>query len=1177
MLAPLPPNEEARLSELSCCGVLDTPPEPTFDRITRIAAQIFHVPVALIVLVDRDRQWFKSHFGIDFTETERGHSFCAYTILDPDTMIIPDAHRDPRFAECPLVVGPPFVRAYAGAPLTTAAGHQLGTLCVLDTEPRQFDPEDIRMLEELAALVVDEFELRIQSAFGQRELESRKHADRSMRAARDELKLLVQERTTALADAETRYRSLFENAVNGIYQALPDESGFLDVNPALADLLGYPTPQAVIDAVKDTGTLYVKPGRRSEFRAKLDADGVVTSMESEIFRSDGSRLWVLENARAIRDAQGVPMRYEGSVMDITARIAAREALSRAHEELEDRVHERTAAFALFNGTLLQQIADRERAEENTRRSESKFRALIENAQDLTGIITPEGVLLYASPSIEHILGYLPDDLTGRDLFEHVIHADDRETLRAQFARIVESSARYVRSEARFRHRNGSWRLLESIASCAPQDFPIVSLILNARDITERRRGEQERETQVRQQTAMAELGRFALNGPDLPVIFDKAARLIAHALEVSFSVVTELAPGGERLLIRAGSGWGQSVVGKTLVNWRPLMPDGTWHSQEPLVIRDMRGLPQYLTLSEAVRREGPVSALSVVVHSGGKPFGTLSAISSVPREFSPQDITFLQTAADLLSTLIDGKRQEAVSREAEARYQNIVANIPGVVFRFGMRPEGTAFLPFISEGCQQVYGHDAAALRANPLLLIEAVHPDDRAAHDATVALSAETLRPIEWEGSIRVPSGEIRWIAARSRPERQPNGDVVWDGIVLDVSELKRAEETMRAAKEEAEKANRAKSELLSRMSHELRTPLNAILGFGQLLNLEPLAPAQASGVEQILKSGRHLLDLINEVLDISRLDSGRMELTLERVDVASALAQAAQATRPLAAQHHVEFFVAPCLAEPLAVTADRERLNQVLLNLFSNAVKYNREGGEVRYACELRPDGQTVRLSVMDTGPGLATEQVARLFTPFQRLGAPERGIPGTGIGLTIARSLVEAMGGSIGVMSAPGEGSTFFVDLPLSLEDVSLAPPAPGTFSQALPKARTILHIDDQAANQALVERVLEARADMRLLAARDARTGLALARDEAPDLILLDLHLPDLNGEEVVRRLHHEPRTRNIPIIMLSADVMPGQLARLRQFGVRESIVKPFKIQTLLQAVDTLLSPPPHAAA
>ena len=533
--------------------------------------------------------------------------------------------------------------------------------------------------------------------------------------------------------------------------------------------------------------------------------------------------------------------------------------------------------------------------------------------------------------------------------------------------------------------------------------------------------------------------------------------------------------------------------------------------------------------------------------------------------------------------MIESRRHQTASREVEARYQRIASYTPGMVYqsiRHARRTHELALRP--ARAAAQVCGLEPAQLRDEPNLLNEAIHPEDRPGAIATLTASTNALAPHHWEGRLRLPNGDIHWVIVRSRPERLLNGDLIRDGVVLDVTELKRAQEAMRAAKEEAEKANRAKSEFLSRMSHELRTPLNAILGFGQLLDLEDLPPSQSSSVEQILKGGRHLLDLINEVLDIARIEAGSMEFRLEPVNVHDALAAAADFVKPLAKQHNVRIVQAADAKRPFLARADRGRLDQVLFNLLSNGVKYNAEGGRLRLVCR-RPDARTVRILVADTGPGLSPDAIAQLFAPFQRLNAAERGIAGTGIGLTISRSLAEAMGGQINVVSRPGRGSIFFVDLPAAADEPgssdsaaeNSAAAAPAVYAGsaggfvAAPAIRTILHIDDQAANLSLVARLLEQRPNLRLLAAADARSGLALAREHCPDLILLDLHLPDLSGGEAVRRLHTEPRTRAIPVIVLSADATPAQIKRLRGLGVRDYLVKPFKVQALLGAIDAAL--------
>jgi signal transduction histidine kinase/CheY-like chemotaxis protein len=369
------------------------------------------------------------------------------------------------------------------------------------------------------------------------------------------------------------------------------------------------------------------------------------------------------------------------------------------------------------------------------------------------------------------------------------------------------------------------------------------------------------------------------------------------------------------------------------------------------------------------------------------------------------------------------------------------------------------------------------------------------------------------------------------------------------------------------ATRANQAKSEFLSRMSHELRTPLNSILGFGQILEMDELRARQRECVQQILTAGRHLLALINEVLDISRIEAGRLRLSLEPVGVAETVQGAIDLARPLATPRGVELRVE--LPDPgRHVLADRQRLHQVLLNLLANAVKYNRESGRVGVACvETAPSRLQIR--VTDTGRGIRPEDMPRLFTPFERLGAESDGVEGTGLGLAMAKHLVEAMNGTIAAESEVGVGSTFTVDLPLAAAPVAELPRPEPPAAAVAGGAGVVLYIEDNLANFRLVEHVLQLRPGTRLLSSMQGQLGFELARDHRPDLVLLDLHLPDLPGEEVLQRLQEEPRTRSIPVIVLSADATPGQIDRLLAAGARVYLTKPIDVRQLLAALDTHL--------
>jgi signal transduction histidine kinase/CheY-like chemotaxis protein len=371
----------------------------------------------------------------------------------------------------------------------------------------------------------------------------------------------------------------------------------------------------------------------------------------------------------------------------------------------------------------------------------------------------------------------------------------------------------------------------------------------------------------------------------------------------------------------------------------------------------------------------------------------------------------------------------------------------------------------------------------------------------------------------------------------------------------------------EAAESASQAKNEFLSRMSHELRTPLNSVLGFGQLLQLDPkLDDGEREHVNHIVRGGQHLLELINEVLDISRIESGTLSLSPESVGVGDAVREVVALVSPLAAEREIELTVEPtCVGY---VMADHQRLKQVLLNLLSNAIKYNRHAGRVMIRCKRASAG--VALEVADTGPGIPADRLPGLFEPFDRLGAEHRGIEGTGLGLALSRSLVEVMGGTLTAESRPGEGAAFTVTLPVAPAPAELAPvPVPVDPDTALNAAR-VLYVEDNTANFRLVEELLTSRRPVEILPAIQGRLGVELARRHRPDLILLDLHLPDMPGTVVLAQLKADPATERIPVLIVTADATPGRERRLLDAGAFALVTKPFDVPAFLRTVEAALA-------
>jgi signal transduction histidine kinase/ActR/RegA family two-component response regulator len=391
---------------------------------------------------------------------------------------------------------------------------------------------------------------------------------------------------------------------------------------------------------------------------------------------------------------------------------------------------------------------------------------------------------------------------------------------------------------------------------------------------------------------------------------------------------------------------------------------------------------------------------------------------------------------------------------------------------------------------------------------------------------------------------------------------------------QLEQANSELAMAMEEAKSANQAKSAFLSSMSHELRTPLNAILGFAQILTSEklPSTPQQKREfANHILKSGRHLLTLINEILDLAKIESGTVALSLEPVALGEILKECESMVAPLAGNRGIRLlFPDGCAAN---VTADRTRLKQILLNLLSNAIKYNRDGGAVVVDCSQSGPNQ-VRVSVQDTGMGLRPEQVKQLFQPFNRLGQETGGEEGTGIGLVVTKRLVELMGGAIGVTSSQGVGSMFWIALqstepvPSRVDPNAERPAEHHRHQEGEPI--TVLYVEDNPANLKLVEEIISFRPDLKLISAPDGHLGVELARAHRPDIILMDINLPGLNGIEAVKLLASDPRTANIPVIALTANAMPRDVEKGLAAGFFRYLIKPINVDEFTEAINNTIA-------
>lgn len=474
-------------------------------------------------------------------------------------------------------------------------------------------------------------------------------------------------------------------------------------------------------------------------------------------------------------------------------------------------------------------------------------------------------------------------------------------------------------------------------------------------------------------------------------------------------------------------------------------------------------------------------------------------------------------------------------------------------------------------GAQTMFGYSAQAAIGQRMHIL--LPPGTANTQSPIMAKIAQGEPVVRLERLYCRQDGQLIYGSTTVSPIKNEQGQVVGVcAIARDITESKRREEELTEAREMAEAASRSKDQFLTTMSHELRTPMNAILGFGQMLEIDSdLNEDQQDSVHEILKAGRHLLHLINDVLDLAKISADRLEISLEPVDPDDVLKECESLIRPLAQQRRINLILPA--AGGLMITADRVRLKQVLLNLLSNAVKYNRDGGSVDVQTEAAENNR-LRIQVVDSGHGIAREQLPHLFEPFNRLGAEASGIEGTGVGLSITRKLVEKMDGLVGATSELDIGSCFWVELPLagSANTVALDTTPPAEEAQTIQGHYRLLCIDDNPVNLKLMSRMLGRNSDYMLEAAHTPELGIELALSNPPDLVLLDINMPGMDGYKVLKLFQTSPRMRGVPVVAVTANAMPRDIERGLRAGFTAYISKPITdVEVFLRTVQDSLKP------
>ncbi len=522
---------------------------------------------------------------------------------------------------------------------------------------------------------------------------------------------------------------------------------------------------------------------------------------------------------------------------------------------------------------------------------------------------------------------------------------------------------------------------------------------------------------------------------------------------------------------------------------------------------------------------------------------------------------------ELMTTL---QTQQDRLRASETRYRQLAERLPDVVYQNQMWPDGKRTWPFVSPQFEAFYGAPVTVLEKDPGYSLRKVHPEDQERFRQCLAEATARMGPMVWEGrSFTERSGELKWIRVRRTPTAQPDGSVLWDGVLEDITKLKQSEEALRLSEARATEASRAKSAFLASMSHELRTPLSAILGYTRLMAREPgRSEGDRVQMNQVVRAGEHLLALINDVLSLSKIEAGRMELQ-PCVFSPGELVREMESLFRLSAQSKGLHFEVDAPNLPAQVEGDQPKLRQVLVNLLGNALKFT-QVGIVRLSVSW--NGDVGRFRVEDTGPGIAPEDQVTIFAAFHQANLGQAA-SGTGLGLHISQSLVELLGGTLRLESAVGRGSRFMFEIPLPEPEFPMLLPAAGQVVSLAPGGpqRTLLVVDDRPENRDILDRMLT-QVGFRCVLAEDGEEALDRWRETRPDLVLMDLRMPRLDGFRSVARLRALEAAEGLvrtPVIAISASVYDVTTEDLVRQGFDAFLIKPIDENLLFTHLEELL--------